>query len=103
VPRSAPVVLVAAKVEQGGRMKGSDLIQLKANSITVGGRPYAMVTNLAETKSAGEGKKTTQKLLEERDWERLLAASLAVAKELASVPWPVGRAARLFQLRASLT
>jgi hypothetical protein len=61
-PRGAPVVLVAAKVDQGGRMKGSDLIQLKANSITVGGRSYAVVTNLAETKSAGEGKKTTRKV-----------------------------------------
>src|SRR5947207_5745946 len=35
VPRGADVVLVAAKVEQGGRMKGSDLIELKVNSITV--------------------------------------------------------------------
>ena len=31
VPRGADVVLVAAKVQQGGKMKGSDLIELKVN------------------------------------------------------------------------
>jgi hypothetical protein len=63
VPRGANVVLVASKVEQGGKMKGSDLIQLKATSITVGGKAVPIVTNLAETKSGGEGKKTTRKTL----------------------------------------
>jgi hypothetical protein len=63
VPRGADVVLVAAKVEQGGNFKGSDLIQLKVNSIAVGGRPYPVVTSLSESKSAGEGKKTTKKIL----------------------------------------
>ena len=62
-PRGAGVVLVAAKVEQGGKFKGSDLIQLKVNSITVKGRTYPVVTNLAETKTGGEGKKTTRKVL----------------------------------------
>lgn len=63
VPRGADVELVAAKVEQGGRMKGSDLIQLKVDSITVHGRAIPVVTNLSETKSAGEGKKTTRKVV----------------------------------------
>ena len=63
VPRGANVVLVAAKVEQGGKMKGSDLIQLKVNSIAVGGRSYPVVTSLSETKSGGEGKKTTRKVV----------------------------------------
>jgi hypothetical protein len=40
VPRGADVVLVAAKVQQGGKMKGSDLIELKVNSITVNGSAY---------------------------------------------------------------
>lgn len=62
IPRGADVELVAAKVAQGGRMKGSDLIQLKVDSITVRGRPIQVVTNLSETKSAGEGKKTTKKI-----------------------------------------
>jgi hypothetical protein len=63
VPRGANVVLVAAKVEQGGHMKGSDLVQLKVNAISVRGRLIPVVTSLAETKSAGEGKKTTRKIL----------------------------------------
>jgi hypothetical protein len=63
IPRGAPVVLVAAKVEQGGSMKGSDLIQLKANSITVGGKPVPIVTSVVEDKSAGEGKKTARKTI----------------------------------------
>jgi hypothetical protein len=63
VPRNAEVSLVAAKVKQGGKMKGSDLIELKVNSITVRGRSYPVVTSLSETKSAGEGKKTAAKVV----------------------------------------
>ena len=63
VPRGADVALVAAKVEQGGKMKGSDLISLKVNTISVGGKAYPVVTSLVEQKSAGEGKKTTRKVL----------------------------------------
>ena len=63
VPRGADVVLVAAKVEQGGTMKGSDLIELKVDSIAVRGRMLPVVTSLSETKSAGEGKKTTRKIV----------------------------------------
>jgi hypothetical protein len=62
VPRGADAILVAAKVEQGGKMKGSDLISLKVNSIVVRGKAYPVVTTLSETKSAGEGKKTTRKV-----------------------------------------
>ncbi len=62
VPRGADVVLVAAKVEQGGRFKGSDLIELKVDSITARGKSYPVVTSLAQSKSAGEGKKTTRKV-----------------------------------------
>jgi len=62
VPRGADVVLVAGKVEQGGKFKGSDLIQLKAVSIKVGNKSHPIVTSLSETKSGGEGKKTTRKV-----------------------------------------
>jgi hypothetical protein len=61
VPRGADVVLVAAKVDQGGRFKGSDLIELKVNSISVRGRSYPVVTNLAQAKTEGEGKKSGRK------------------------------------------
>ena len=63
VPRGSDVVLLAAKVQQGGKMKGSDLIELKVQSIAVRGRSYPVVTSLSQTKSAGEGKKTAGKIL----------------------------------------
>jgi hypothetical protein len=63
LPRGADVVLVAAKVAQGGRMKGSDLVELKVNSLAVDGRVYPVVTSVTETKSSGEGKKTTKKAI----------------------------------------
>ena len=63
VPRGADVVLIAAKVQQGGKMKGSDLVELKVKSIGVHGRLRPVVTTQTQTKSAGEGKKTTRKVL----------------------------------------
>lgn len=63
VPRGSEVVLLASKVQQGGRMKGSDLIELKVESITVGRRSYPVVTNMSQTKSGGEGKKTAGKVV----------------------------------------
>jgi hypothetical protein len=63
VPRGADVVLVASRVEQGGRFKGSDLVQLKVDSIVKGGRSYPVVTSLAESKTSGEGKKTATKTI----------------------------------------
>lgn len=62
VSRGADVILTAAKVEQGGKFKGSDLIQLKIVSVSVNGKSYQVVTSLTETKSGGEGKKTTRKV-----------------------------------------
>jgi hypothetical protein len=63
VPRGANVVMVAAKVQQGGRFKGSDLVQLKVTSIAVRGRMSPVVTTPVDTKSEGEGKKSTRKIL----------------------------------------
>jgi len=63
VPRGADVALVAAKVQQGGKMKGSDLISLKVNTISVGGKAYPVTTNLVEQKTSGEGKKTARKVI----------------------------------------
>jgi len=62
VPRGSNVVLVAAKVEQGGRFKGSDLIELKVDSIVVRGQSYDVVTSLSQNKTGGEGKKTAAKV-----------------------------------------
>ena len=60
--RGAAFVLQAAKVEQAGKMKGSDNIVLKANSFTLGGRKYDIVTTQVESKSGSEGKKTGRKI-----------------------------------------
>lgn len=62
LPRGAPFVLQAAKVEQAGKMKGSDNIVLKANAFTLGGRKYDIVTTQVESKSGSEGKKTGRKI-----------------------------------------
>ena len=62
VPRGAAVALQVAKVEQAGKMKGSDKITLKANSLAFGGRKYDIVTTYVESKGSGEGKKTTRKV-----------------------------------------
>ena len=63
LPRGADVVLVAAKVQQGGRFKGSDLIELKVNTIIVKNRSYDVVTSLSQSKTEGEGKKTATKTI----------------------------------------
>lgn len=62
VPRGASAVLQAVKVEQSGKMKGSDLISLKMHSFTFGGMVYEVTTNYVESKSGGEGKKTAGKI-----------------------------------------
>ena len=62
LPRGAAVIVQAVKVQQAGKMKGSDAITLKANSIAFGGRRYDIVTAQVESKSAGEGKKTGRKV-----------------------------------------
>jgi len=62
LPRGAAVELQVAKVEQAGKMKGSDKVVLKANSISFAGRKYEIVTTQVEQKGSGEGKKTTRKV-----------------------------------------
>ena len=62
IPRGAVVIIQAASVAQSGAMKGSDKISLKANTITLGGETYQIVTAYIETKGTGEGKKTARKV-----------------------------------------
>ena len=63
IPRGADVVLQAVKVQQSGRMKGSDLIQLKVINIKVHGTSYPVVSSVAESKGGSEGKSTAKKTL----------------------------------------
>jgi outer membrane lipoprotein SlyB len=63
IPRGADAMLQAVKVEQSGKMKGSDLIALKVISVSVGKTAYPVVTSVAETKGGSEGKATARKTL----------------------------------------
>jgi hypothetical protein len=63
IPKGSPVTLQTVKVEQSGKMKGSDLIQLKAVNISVKGTTYPVVTSVVESKGKSEGKATTRKTL----------------------------------------
>jgi hypothetical protein len=62
IPRGAFAVVQAVKVEQSGKMKGSDKISLKLNSIGFGGMVHEVTTSYVETKGKGEGKKTARKV-----------------------------------------
>ena len=62
IPRGASASLQAVKVEQSGKMKGSDKISLKMNTIRFGGMVYDVTTAYVEAKGKGEGKKTARKV-----------------------------------------
>ena len=62
IPRGATCVLQAAAVQQSGKMKGSDKITLKMNSVGFGGNVYQVATAYVESKGGGEGKKTARKV-----------------------------------------
>jgi hypothetical protein len=62
VPRGATATLQAVKVEQSGKMKGSDKISLKLNNIGFGGMVYQVTSAYVEAKGKGEGKKTARKV-----------------------------------------
>jgi hypothetical protein len=62
IPRGASATLQAVKVEQSGKMKGSDKITLKLNAVGFGGMVHQVSTTYVETKGKGEGKKTGRKI-----------------------------------------
>jgi hypothetical protein len=62
IPRGATAVVQAVKVEQSGKMKGSDKISLKLNAIGFGGLVYEVASAYVESKGKGEGKRTTRKV-----------------------------------------
>ncbi len=62
IPRGASAMLQAVKVEQSGKMKGSDKITLKLNAVSFGGMVHQVATTYVETKGKGEGKKTGRKV-----------------------------------------
>ncbi len=60
IPRNADATVRVVRVEQSGRISGSDEISLKLFDITVDGRPYEIATNYAEVKTGGKGKSTAK-------------------------------------------
>ena len=62
IPRGASAHLQAVKVEQSGKMKGSDKITLKLNAVGFGGMVHQVATTYVESKGKGEGKKTARKV-----------------------------------------
>jgi hypothetical protein len=63
IPRGADVTLQAAAVKQAGRLKGSDEISLKINSITAHGKRIDVVTEPVTQKGGSEGKKTARRTI----------------------------------------
>ena len=61
IPRGAEATLQAVKVQQSGKFKGSDLIQLKVINVSVRGTTYPVVSSVAESKGKSEGKATARK------------------------------------------
>jgi hypothetical protein len=62
IPRGAQVVLQAVAVKQSGKLKGSDKITLKANSLSFGGVRYDIATSYVQTRGKGEGRRTAKKV-----------------------------------------
>ena len=62
IPRGAGVTLQTVHVEQSGKIKGSDKVTLKANSVTFGGVSYEIVTTYLEAKGKGEGRRSARKI-----------------------------------------
>jgi hypothetical protein len=62
IPREAVAIVQAVKVVQSGTFKGKDQISLKLNSLSVGGRSYAVTTEYATVEGKGEGKRTARKV-----------------------------------------
>ena len=61
IPRGAQVVLQAVAVKQSGKLKGSDKITFKANSLSFRGVTYDIATSHVQTRGKGEGKRTAKR------------------------------------------
>jgi hypothetical protein len=62
IPREARATIHVVNVQQSGKLKGADAIQMKLNSVAFGGRSHQLATEYASVQGKGEGKKTTRKV-----------------------------------------
>ena len=60
IPRGADATVQVVRVEQAGKISGSDEIALKLYDIVVNGKQYELATNYAEVKGKGQGKRTAK-------------------------------------------
>ena len=60
IPRGADATIQVMRVEQSGRVAGSDEVALKFFDVTVEGRIYEVASNYAEVKTRGKGKQTAK-------------------------------------------
>jgi hypothetical protein len=60
IPRGADATVQVMRVEQSGRISGSDEIALKLYDVTIDRKPYEVATEYAEVKGEGQGKRTAK-------------------------------------------
>jgi hypothetical protein len=60
IPRGADATVQVMRVEQSGRISGSDEIALKLYDVSIDGRPVEVATEYAEVKGEGQGKRTAK-------------------------------------------
>jgi hypothetical protein len=60
IPRGADATVQVMRVEQSGRISGSDEIALKLYDVSIDRKPYEVATEYAEVKGEGQGKRTAK-------------------------------------------
>ncbi len=60
IPRGADATVQVVRVEQAGKISGSDEVALKLYDIVINGKQYELATNYAEVKGKGQGKRTAK-------------------------------------------
>ncbi len=58
IPRGAPVLLSAVRVEKAGVVHGRSRIDLKVDSITFNGRTYPVASTIADSRGTRQGRRT---------------------------------------------
>lgn len=61
VPRGADCTVQVMRVQEGGRLTGSEELAVKLYDITINGKAYDVAASYAELKTKGEGKSTAKK------------------------------------------
>jgi hypothetical protein len=60
IPRGADATVQITRVEQAGRISGSDEIALKLYDVTINGKSLEIASNYAEVKTKGKGGETAK-------------------------------------------